>query len=147
MEMEKNQHISSLDIPVIDLSNPDEELVASAVVKASQEWGIFQVVNHGIPTELILRLLQVGMEFFELPETEKEAVAKPEDSLDIEGYRTKYQKDLEGRNAWVDHLFHRIWPPSRVNHKFWPKNPPEYMYETSPLIVNWFYVRIIYKTN
>ncbi|KAL9284436.1 Flavonol synthase 3 [Arabidopsis thaliana] len=127
MEMEKNQHISSLDIPVIDLSNPDEELVASAVVKASQEWGIFQVVNHGIPTELILRLLQVGMEFFELPETEKEAVAKPEDSLDIEGYRTKYQKDLEGRNAWVDHLFHRIWPPSRVNHKFWPKNPPEYI--------------------
>nr|AAM63319.1 flavonol synthase [Arabidopsis thaliana] len=127
MEMEKNQHISSLDIPVIDLSNPDEELVASAVVKASQEWGIFQVVNHGIPTELILRLLQVGMEFFELPETEKEAVAKPEDSLDIEGYRTKYQKYLEGRNAWVDHLFHRIWPPSRVNHKFWPKNPPEYI--------------------
>ncbi|KAG7535333.1 Oxoglutarate/iron-dependent dioxygenase [Arabidopsis thaliana x Arabidopsis arenosa] len=128
MEMEKNQHISSPDIPVIDLSNPDEELVASAVVKASQEWGIFQVVNHGIPTELMIRRLQeVGKEFFELPETEKEAVAKPVDSLDIEGYRTKYQKDLEGRNAWVDHLFHRIWPPSRVNHKFWPKNPREYI--------------------
>ncbi|CAH8280686.1 unnamed protein product [Arabidopsis lyrata] len=80
--MEKNQHISSPDIPVIDLCSPDEELVAIAVVKASQEWGIFQVVNHGIPTELILRLQQVGKEFFELPETEKEAVAKPEDSLD-----------------------------------------------------------------
>ncbi|EFH42820.1 hypothetical protein ARALYDRAFT_496548 [Arabidopsis lyrata subsp. lyrata] len=76
--MEKNQHISSPDIPVIDLCSPDEELVAIAVVKASQEWGIFQVVNHGIPTELILRLQQVGKEFFELPETEKEAILKVE---------------------------------------------------------------------
>lgn len=126
-----NQSIASPDIPVIDLSNQDEELVARAVVKASEEWGIFQVVNHGIPTELIRRLQEVGKEFFELPETEKEAIAKPKDSMDVEGYRTKYQKDLEGRNAWVDHLFHRIWPLSRVSHRFWPKNPREYMSDLS----------------
>ncbi|EOA12558.1 hypothetical protein CARUB_v10026825mg [Capsella rubella] len=128
MEMNTNQNnISSRDIPVIDLSNHDEELVARAVVKASEEWGIFQVVNHGIPTELIRRLQEAGKEFFELPETEKEAVAKPKDSMDTEGYRTKYQKDMEGRDPWVDHLFHRIWPPSRVSHRFWPKSPPEYI--------------------
>ncbi|CAN7023679.1 hypothetical protein IGI04_023926 [Brassica rapa subsp. trilocularis] len=115
-----------MDVPIVDLSNPNEDLVARAVVKASEEWGIFQVVNHGIPPELIRRLKEVGTKFFELPETEKEAVAKPEDSVDVEGYRTKYQKDLEGRNAWVDHLFHRIWPPSRVSYRFWPKLPMDY---------------------
>ncbi|XP_010444263.1 PREDICTED: flavonol synthase 3-like [Camelina sativa] len=124
MEINTNQDISSPDIPVIDLSNHDEKLVARAVVKASEEWGIFQVVNHGIPMELIRRLQEVGSQFFELPESEKEAVAKPEDSMDIEGYMTKYED--AARNAWVDHLFHRIWPPSKVNYRFWPKNPPEY---------------------
>lgn len=115
-------------IPVVDLSDPDKESVVRAVVKASEEWGIFQVVNHGIPTELIQRLQEVGRKFFELPWTEKESVAKPEDSKDIEGYGTKLQKDLEGKKAWVDHLFHRIWPQSCVNYRFWPKNPPEYRY-------------------
>lgn len=108
-----------MDVPIVDLSNPNEDLVARAVVKASEEWGIFQVVNHGIPPELMRRLKEVGTEFFELPETEKEAVAKPEDSMDVEGYRTKFKKDLD---ALVDHLFHRIWPPSRVSYRIWPKN-------------------------
>ncbi|EOA14681.1 hypothetical protein CARUB_v10027953mg [Capsella rubella] len=116
--------MSSRDIPFIDLSNQDEKLVARAVVKASEEWGVFQVVNHGIPTELIRRLQEVGSKFFELPELEKEAIAKPEDSMDIEGYMTKYED--EARNAWADHLFHRIWPPSKINYRFWPTNPPEY---------------------
>lgn len=115
-------------IPVVDLSDPDEESVARAVVKASEEWGIFQVVNHGIPTELIKRLQEVGRTFFELPSAEKESVAKPVDAKDIEGYGTKLQKEVEGKKAWVDHLFHRIWPPSCVNYSFWPKNPPEYRY-------------------
>ncbi|KAF8112535.1 hypothetical protein N665_0063s0021 [Sinapis alba] len=141
MEMERNQHIppSSLpseknitfqgtatEVPIVDIGNPDEELVASAVVKASQEWGIFQVVNHGIPTELIRRLREVGKEFFELPETEKEAVARPADFKDIEGYVTDYTKDEKGRKTWADHLFHRIWPPSRINYTFWPTNSPDY---------------------
>lgn len=29
-------------------------------------------------------------------------------------------------NGWADHLFHRIWPPSRVNHRFWPNNIQDY---------------------
>lgn len=122
--MERNQQKIPVtdEIPVVDLSNPNEDLVARAVVKASEEWGIFHVVNHGIPPELIRRLKEVGTEFYELPETEKEAVAKPEDSTDIEGYTTNFK-------GWADHLFHRIWPPSRVNYRFWPKNSPDYRYE------------------
>lgn len=54
-------------------------------------------------------------------------MAKPADSIDdLEGYTTDYGKDEEGRKTWADHLFHRVWPPSRINYRFWPKNSPYY---------------------
>ncbi|KAF2575483.1 hypothetical protein F2Q70_00000548 [Brassica cretica] len=108
MEVERNQHTShsslpsekekpvitfqatAMDVPIISLSNPRASGSCGGHI---EEWGIFQ--------------------------TEKEVIAKPEDSMDVEGYRTKFKKDLD---AWVDHLFHRIWPPSRVSYRIWPKN-------------------------
>ncbi|KAJ0231287.1 putative inactive flavonol synthase 2 [Hirschfeldia incana] len=126
MGVQIDQHTSppSETIPIVDLSNPDEDLVSRAVVKASQEWGIFHVVNHGISLDLIRRLKEVGTQFFELPEIEKKAVAKPDTSQDFEGYtrNLKYTED----EVWADNLFHRIWPPSCINFNYWPKNPPQY---------------------
>ena len=87
-----------------------------------------QVVNHGIPNEVMENLRRVGKEFFELPQEEKEVYAKPHDSKSMEGYGTKLQKEIEGKKGWVDHLFHNIWPPSAINYKFWPNNPPSYRY-------------------
>ncbi|TYJ35600.1 hypothetical protein E1A91_A05G247800v1 [Gossypium mustelinum] len=115
-----------LEVPVIDLSDPDEEKVVRAIVDASSNWGMFQVVNHGIPHETVRKLKEVGKAFFELPPQEKEAYAKSPGSQSIEGYGTKLQREVEGKKAWVDHLFHKIWPPSEINYQFWPKNPPSY---------------------
>ncbi|RAL38778.1 unnamed protein product [Cuscuta campestris] len=112
-----------LNVPVIDMSGREEKL-AEEVGEASREWGIFQVVNHGIPEEVTAELQRVGKEFFELPQEEKEAVAK--DGGSVEGYGTTLQKDLEGKRGWVDHLFHKVWPPSAINYRFWPKTPPSY---------------------
>ncbi|KAG6658689.1 hypothetical protein I3843_04G168400 [Carya illinoinensis] len=115
------------EIPTIDLSDPDEENIVRSVAKASKEWGIFQVVNHGIPTDVISNLQAAGRHFFELPQEEKEVYAKPTSGEGIkEGYGTQLQKDLEGKKSWGDHLFHRIWPTSKLNYQFWPKNPPSY---------------------
>ncbi|XP_048331160.2 flavonol synthase/flavanone 3-hydroxylase-like [Ziziphus jujuba] len=116
----------TLEVPVIDFGDPDHENVIRQVVEASREWGMFQIVNHEIPYDIIRKLQQVGKEFFELPSEEKEVYAKPPDSNSVEGYGTKLQKEVEGKKGWVDHLFHRIWPPSAINYKFWPKNPPSY---------------------
>ncbi|KAG1366641.1 putative Flavonol synthase/flavanone 3-hydroxylase [Cocos nucifera] len=119
------------EIPVVDLAEPDRDRVVQAVVKAGQEWGIFQVVNHGIPVEVIKELQRVGKEFFELPQEEKEAYAMKPESETLEGYGTKLQKDLEGKKAWVDFFFHNIWPQSRLDHSIWPKNPASYRFEFS----------------
>lgn len=131
MGVEREQHTSSSPsetIPIVDLSDPNDELVSRAMVKASEEWGIFHVVNHGISTDLIQRLKEVGKQFFDLPESEKKEVAKRDDSEDFEGYtrNLKYTED----EVWADNLFHRIWPPSCINFNYWPKNPPQYRYCT-----------------
>nr|QLM00656.1 flavonol synthase [Ziziphora clinopodioides subsp. bungeana] len=74
-----------LEIPVIDLGlDSDHEKITRLISEASQEWGIFQVVNHGIPDEAMAKLQRVGREFFELPKEEKELIAKTPDS-GIEG--------------------------------------------------------------
>lgn len=117
-----------LQVPVIDLGSPDEENLVRLIVEASRDWGIFQVVNHGIPDEGIAKLQKAGKEFFELPQEERELIAKPEGYKGVEGYGTKLQKEVEGKKGWVDHLFHKIWPPSAVNYQFWPKNPPSYRF-------------------
>ncbi|KAF8112534.1 hypothetical protein N665_0063s0020 [Sinapis alba] len=125
MEAEKDQHTSppSETIPIIDLKDPHDELVARAMVKASEEWGAFHVVNHGIPSELIQRLQEVGMQFFELPTVEKESVGKLPDSKCVQGYDAKNLKRVV---SWSEHILHKIWPQSCIDYRFWPKNPPNY---------------------
>lgn len=115
-----------LEVPVINLGDDaDEKTLVGSISEASRDWGIFQVVNHGISSELISRLQKAGREFFELPNEEKELIAKTKES-GIEGYGTSLQKEVEGKKGWVDHLFHKLWPPSAVNYKFWPNNPTSY---------------------
>lgn len=118
------------EVPTVDLGE-EEKVVVGAVAEASREWGMFQVVNHGIPEEVIGKLQRVGKEFFELPREEKEVYAKPAGSKSVEGYGTALQKEVEGKKGWVDHLFHNIWPPPLINYQFWPKNPP-YRYTNDP---------------
>ncbi|KAF6147685.1 hypothetical protein GIB67_003016 [Kingdonia uniflora] len=114
------------EIPTLDLSDPDTDNLVRTIAKTSSEWGLFQVVNHGVPVDVIKRLQSVGKEFFELSQEEKELYARPPNAMSLEGYGTKLQKEVAGKKAWVDYLFHNVWPPSRNNYKFWPKNPSSY---------------------
>nr|AGY46126.1 flavonol synthase [Dendrobium hybrid cultivar] len=112
------------EIPVVDIGGGDEEKTAEDVVKAAKEWGIFQVVNHGIPAEAVRQLQRVGKEFFGLSQEEKDKYAMKEGKF--EGYGTKLQKEVAGKKAWVDFLFHNVWPPASINYGVWPENPPDY---------------------
>ncbi|XP_078157777.1 flavonol synthase 1-like [Carex rostrata] len=112
------------EIPVIDLANTSRDQIIDEIVKASREWGIFQVTNHGIPPVVIQELQRVGKKFFELPQEEKEKVAMVPGRL--EGYGSRLTNKQQGTKNWVDFLFHNIWPESQINHAFWPDNPPDY---------------------
>ncbi|KAK1371058.1 Flavonol synthase [Heracleum sosnowskyi] len=114
------------EVPVVDFSIKDDEKLVAQIYDVSCKWGFFQIVNHEIPNDVISKLKEVGTTFFELPQEEKEVYAKPPGAKSMEGYGTKLQKEVNGIKGWVDHLFHILSPPSAVNYKFWPKNPPSY---------------------
>ncbi|KAJ4953710.1 hypothetical protein NE237_030542 [Protea cynaroides] len=56
-------------IPCIDLQhlNPEE------IGKACRDWGMFRLVNHGIPMELVTQLQEQSMKVFSLPFEDKQA--------------------------------------------------------------------------
>ncbi|KAK3023152.1 hypothetical protein RJ639_043827 [Escallonia herrerae] len=135
------------EVPVIDFVNNDEKELVDLIFDASCKWGLFQIVNHDIPSDVIRKLQDVGKEFFELTQHEKEIYAnKPPGAKSVEGYGTKLQKEVEGKKGWVDHLFHKIWPPAAINYQFWPKNPPSYSFLKGLQVFqdnNWYDVKYI----
>ncbi|CAN0902161.1 Gibberellin 2-beta-dioxygenase 8 [Linum grandiflorum] len=60
------------DPPVIDMENLDMEILR----EACQEWGVFRVANHGVPTSLIRQLKSLAREFFHQPYESKLAAAE-----------------------------------------------------------------------
>eukprot|EP00253_Pinus_taeda_P015924 PITA_15924 len=131
-ERPTRETFNEFEIPLIDLSSlqVDElrEKTVAEIGRASQEWGIFQVVNHGIPDELVQRLQAAGKEFFDLPLEEKEPYANLDGVTDdrFEGYGTILKCASDGRQGWSDFYFHMVWPPSLIDFNKWPKHPPFY---------------------
>ena len=63
-------------IPVVSLAGVDEADgrrldICQKIVEACEEWGIFQVVDHGVDSHLISEMFRLFGEFFALPPDEK----------------------------------------------------------------------------
>lgn len=56
----------NLQVPVIDLEG-GKKVKIDEIRKASQEWGIFQLVNHGIPVSVLDEMLAGVQRFHEQP--------------------------------------------------------------------------------
>lgn len=55
------------EIPVIDLANPDESLLLEQLYEACSTWGFFQLINHGIPAELLSSFQRAMAAYFAMP--------------------------------------------------------------------------------
>lgn len=63
-------------IPVISLGGLDEvggrrSEICEKIVAACEDWGVFQVVDHGVDAGLISDMTRLAREFFALPPEEK----------------------------------------------------------------------------
>ncbi|KAL5700342.1 gibberellin 2beta-dioxygenase [Ranunculus cassubicifolius] len=63
------------DAPIIDISCKKRSLVSELVVKASEKYGFFTVINHGIPNDVVDGMEREGFNFFAKPTLEKTRLA------------------------------------------------------------------------
>ncbi|KAL9687498.1 hypothetical protein QQ045_031901 [Rhodiola kirilowii] len=61
-------------IPVVDFSRPMQEAL---LIKACEEFGFFKVINHGVSVELIAKLEEEAVRFYNLSQSEKEKAGYP----------------------------------------------------------------------
>ncbi|WRX30588.1 Non-hem dioxygenase N-terminal domain - like 10 [Theobroma cacao] len=77
-------------IPVLDFSqlNGEERAKTLAqIANACEEWGFFQLVNHGIPEELLERVKKVSTKFYKLEREDNFKNSKLVNLLDETGER------------------------------------------------------------
>ncbi|KAL3515241.1 hypothetical protein ACH5RR_022143 [Cinchona calisaya] len=138
----KPVRIEAEGIPLIDLSvlnTPDSDAddlasLVSQVGDASQKWGFFQVINHGVPLEYREKIELASRKFFALPKEEKLMVGR--DEMNPLGYYdTEHTKnvrdwkevfDFAGKNPTFIPASHEPDDQEvRELNNQWPQNPPE----------------------
>ncbi|XP_058104214.1 S-norcoclaurine synthase 1-like [Magnolia sinica] len=117
-----------LEIPVVDLSRLFDQrfsqLEMAKLHQACQEWGFFQLINHGVADEVTEKMKADTYEFFKLPLEEKMAYSQPPNS--IEGYGQAFVISEEQKLDWGDMLFLAPRPIPSRKMKFWPIHPPTF---------------------
>ncbi|KAG6507566.1 hypothetical protein ZIOFF_032916 [Zingiber officinale] len=109
-----------LRIPVVDLRG-GRAAAAQAVSEACREWGFFQVVNHGVPAELVEAVRRAWRGFFRLPLEAKNAYANSPRTYEGFGSRLGVEKDAP--LDWGDYYFLNLKPASPG--EYWPALPDE----------------------
>ncbi|RVW49765.1 Feruloyl CoA ortho-hydroxylase 2 [Vitis vinifera] len=70
--------IEAEGIPLIDLSSANASNHVSQIADACKNWGFFQVINHGVPSESSRKIWDAARKFFALPVEEKRKVSRDE---------------------------------------------------------------------
>ncbi|XP_051127866.1 1-aminocyclopropane-1-carboxylate oxidase homolog 1-like isoform X2 [Andrographis paniculata] len=91
-----------IEVPVIDLSAGRIQVVEQ-VRSASEKWGFFQVVNHGIPSEVLDRAINGVREFNEGDVEEKRKYYSRDDRRNVK-FSTNYDLYSSKTANWRDSL-------------------------------------------
>lgn len=116
---------ADIELPVVDLRRAElSEEERDKLGRACGEWGFFQLINHGVPEELIEKMKADIVEFFNLPYEEKKAFAQLPNSL--EGYGQIFVKSEDQKLDWGDMMTLGTHPSSQRKMRFWPTHPPTF---------------------
>ncbi|KAF8039130.1 hypothetical protein BT93_B1624 [Corymbia citriodora subsp. variegata] len=116
----------TLKLPVIDfaqLQGSNRSQVLERLANACEEYGFFQLVNHGIPSEVTEEMGRVGRRFFELPYEERCKYMNPDMRSPVR-YGTSFNQNNDQIFCWRDFLKLSCHPlPQHLPS--WPSNPPD----------------------
>lgn len=123
---------TDVNIPIIDLQELFNDIesrrfsgltssVVEQISEACRNWGFFQVVNHGVPPELIDQATEVWREFFHQPMEMKQSYANSPKTY--EGYGSRLGVEKAAILDWSDYYFLHYLPCSLKDQKKWPALP------------------------
>ncbi|CAI8609035.1 unnamed protein product [Vicia faba] len=116
----------SNEIPIISLAGIDDvdgrrTEICNKIVKACENWGIFQVVDHGVDSYLISEMTRFAKMFFDLP---------PEEKLrfDMSGGKKGgfiVSSHLQGESVkdWRELVTYFSYPIKQRDYSRWPDKP------------------------
>lgn len=97
-------------IPVIDLGGERKD-AADAIREASATWGFFQVVNHGVPTNVLEEMLEGVRRFYE-QDTEIKKQWYTRDGSKTVVYNSNFDLFSAGLANWRDTCYVNMAPKS-----------------------------------
>ncbi|KAK9265898.1 hypothetical protein L1049_012451 [Liquidambar formosana] len=121
---DQNPSNPNLKLPVIDfaeLQGCNRSQVIKCLAKACEEYGFFQLTNHGIESNVILEMIDVSRRFFELPFEERSKYMSADMFTPVR-YGTSFNQNKDGVFCWRDFLKLSCHPLSDVL-PFWPSSP------------------------
>ncbi|KAK4780919.1 hypothetical protein SAY87_017025 [Trapa incisa] len=115
------------DIPVISLHGIDDESgagraeICRKIVEACEDWGVFQVVDHGVDTKLVEDMTRHARDFFALP---------PEEKLRFDmsggkkgGFIVSSHLQGEAVQDWREIVTYFSYPIRARDYSRWPDKP------------------------
>nr|XP_043633228.1 flavanone 3-dioxygenase 2-like [Erigeron canadensis] len=109
-------------LPMIDLLACDWDNAVQQVLEACQEFGIFQLINHGVDEDLVNDTMKVVKEFFNMPGKDKEEYYSEDPNKKCRLFTGGYDYKNENIHLWRDTLRHPCVPLDDCL-PLWPKKP------------------------
>lgn len=110
------------DVPPIDLSKlngPEHNQVVDEIVREAETLGFFQVVNHGVPAELLESLKGAAHAFFSLPPEKKAVYRKGVSPSPRIKYGTSFVPEKEKALEWKDYIS-MVYSSDEDALQYWP---------------------------
>ncbi|KAK4441595.1 Hyoscyamine 6-dioxygenase [Sesamum alatum] len=116
------------DVPVIDLETGEGHGrgdIIQQILHACQEFGFFQVINHGIPVSLMDDTMNVLKEFFGMSPEYKANFYSTDINSKCRIYSSTMSYDSEEVHYWRDNFTHHCHP-LEDQLQLWPEKPTRY---------------------
>ncbi|EFJ11595.1 hypothetical protein SELMODRAFT_450789 [Selaginella moellendorffii] len=99
-ELEDEVVVPVIDLAELDRSDERRKEICEEMRSACREWGAFQVVNHGVPDQVVERARRTSLDLFALPESDKLRAERPPGTLF--GYGATRMASFFNRLMWSE---------------------------------------------
>ncbi|BBG96788.1 gibberellin 3-oxidase 1 [Prunus dulcis] len=113
--LNENPSLDSDSVPIIDLNDPNASQLIS---HACRTWGVFQLINHGVPNNVVEDMESVAQSLFSLPAEQKLKVARGPGG--ISGYGPLLISAFWDKKLWSE-CFTILGSPLEHYAKLWPQ--------------------------